>query len=216
MKKLTSSLALAILVSTGAINSAALAADSTLAVVALEKLPLKGKAPMTGYERSQFSDGWGSIGACDLRNYILRRDLTEITWRNSPACTVNTGVLHDPYTGKTINFVRGVKTSMAVQIDHVVALAAAWRTGAQNISADARYRFANDPLNLMAVDGPTNSQKSDSDAASWLPPKKSYRCAYVARQVAVKKKYKLWVVAAEKDAIKRVLATCPKQTLPKQ
>lgn len=191
------------------------APNTTTAVTAIAKLPVKGKAPMTGYERSKFSDGWGSIGSCDVRNYILKRDLTQLSWRDRPDCTVNSGVLKDPYTGKTIKFRRGVKTSMVVQIDHVVALAAAWRTGAQYISAELRYELANDPLNLLAVDGPTNSKKSDADAATWLPPKKSYRCKYVARQIAVKLKYQLWLVQSEKKAMLRVLEACPGQLLPK-
>lgn len=183
-------------------------------VAALNKLSVKGRAPKTGYDRKLFSDGWGDIGYCDTRNYILKRDLKNITWRESPNCTVATGVLKDPYTGKIINFVRGVSTSLAVQIDHVVAVSDAWQKGAQQLSGERRYAFYNDPLNLLAVDGPTNSAKGDGDAATWLPPNKAYRCAYVARQVAVKKKYALWVTSAEKAAIIRVLSACPTQKLP--
>ena len=189
-------------------------AASVSASSALADLDVKGRAPKTGYAREQFGDGWGDIGECDTRNYILRRDLTQITWRNSPRCTVATGILKDPYTAKTINFVRGVATSIEVQIDHVVALSDAWQKGAQKLSFASRVQFANDPLNLLAVDGPTNSSKSDSDAASWLPPNKAYRCTYVARQVAVKRKYQLWVTSAERDAIARVLKACPGQKLP--
>ena len=138
--------------------------------------------------------------------------MKSITYRGN--CVVDTGVLVDPYTGKTINFKYGVGTSLAVQIDHVVALSDAWQKGAQKLDSTARYNLYNDPLNLIAVDGPTNSSKSDSDAASWLPPNKAYRCAYVARQIAVKFKYKLWVTIAEKEAMKRVLSACPKQKLP--
>lgn len=72
----------------------------------------------------------------------------------------------------------------------------------------------NDPLNLLAVDAGTNRGKGDGDTATWLPPDKGYRCTYVAAQVAVKKKYGLWVTAAEKSAMKKVLATCPDQKLP--
>jgi hypothetical protein len=189
-------------------------AANPLANTALAQLAVKGRAPKTGYARENFGDGWGNIGYCDTRNYILKRDLTNITWRDSPDCTVATGVLKDPYTGKVIHFVRGVGSSLAVQIDHVVALSDAWQKGAQKLSFQSRQNFANDPLNLLAVDGPTNGQKSDSDAASWLPPSKSYRCPYVARQVAVKRKYHLWVTAAEKEAIAIVLKACPGQKLP--
>ncbi len=101
-----------------------------------------------------------------------------------------------------------------MQIDHVVALSDAWQTGAQQLTASQRLALANDPLNLLAVDGAANQQKEDSDAASWLPPRKTFRCAYVSRQVAVKVRYRLWVTAAEKAAIARVLSSCPGQPLP--
>ncbi len=185
-----------------------------LASVTLNTLLVKGRAPKTGYDREKFSDGWGQLGSCDLRNYILKRDLTREVMKPGYTCVVASGQLKDPYTAKTINFVRGVATSSAVQIDHVVAVSDAWQKGAQRLSASKRFAFYNDPLNLMAVDGPTNARKGDSDAASWLPPNKSYRCAYVARQIAVKKKYSLWVTAAEKSQMRTVLTTCPSQRLP--
>jgi hypothetical protein len=209
--------ALALALFTSASESAPLpaeAASQPLASTVLGKLAVKGRAPKTGYSRDLFSDGWGSKFGCDTRNFVLKRDLTSITWRAGESCLVATGTLIDPYTGKTIKFVRGVKTSLAVQIDHVVAVSDAWQKGAQQLSSDSRYAFYNDPLNLLAVDGPTNSAKGDGDAATWLPPNKSFRCAYVARQVAVKAKYKLWVTAAEKAAILGVLVKCPKQPVP--
>jgi hypothetical protein len=104
--------------------------------------------------------------------------------------------------------------SSKVQIDHVVALSDAWQKGAQQLTSEQRYQLANDPLELLAVDGQANTQKSDGDAATWLPPNKPYRCAYVARQVAVKQKYQLWITAAEHDAMQRVLSSCPSQLLP--
>jgi hypothetical protein len=149
-----------------------------------------------------------------LRNLILQRDLEkdELNYTN---CQVHSGILtEDPYTGETITFVRGAQTSSDIQIDHVVALSDAWQKGAQNISYEERIKLANDPLNLLAVDGPTNIEKGDKDAASWLPPNKSYRCMYVARQIAVKVKYKLWVTRAEHSAMKRILNNCPDQLLP--
>jgi hypothetical protein len=191
-----------------------------LASTALASLKVKGRAPKTGYARSMFSDGWADIAVCsaggviDTRNFILMRDLKNKTYKYASGCVVQSGVLHDPYTGSTINFYRGVSTSLAVQIDHVVPLSDAWQKGAQQISADARFSLYNDPNNLIAVDGPTNGSKSDSDAASWLPPNKGFRCQYVARQIFVKAKYHLWVTSAEHDAMARVLASCPKQTLP--
>jgi hypothetical protein len=147
---------------------------------------------------------------------VLRRDLRRIALRaGTHGCIVLRGVLLDPYTGTTIAFVRGVGTSGRVQIDHVVALADAWQKGAQRWTADRRLAFANDPLNLLAVSGKANQQKGAGDSATWLPPRRSYRCAYVARQVAVKTRYGVWVTAAERSAMLRVLASCPAQPLPR-
>jgi hypothetical protein len=178
-------------------------------------LRVKGRAPMTGYSRDQFGPAWADVdgNGCDTRNDILARDLTGEDTGND-ACTVLTGTLVDPYSGRVIHFHRGMGTSSRVQIDHVVALGDAWQTGAQQWTATRRAQFANDPLNLLAVDGPLNESKGDADAASWLPPNKSYRCHYVARQVAVKARYGLWVTSAEHDAIARILATCPAERLP--
>lgn len=182
------------------------------AASALAQLAVKGRAPKTGYARTQFGDGWASQAGCDTRNIILHRDLVNVATNSK--CQVVGGTLNDPYTGKIIPFSRGETSSAAVQIDHVVALSNAWQTGAGLLTPQVRQQLANDPLELLAVDGSANQQKSDGDAATWLPSNKAFRCQYVARQVAVKTKYHLWVTAAEKDAITRVLTTCPRQALP--
>jgi len=187
---------------------------TTSASEALNRLIIKGRAPKTGYTRAQFSDGWQDLGNCDVRNYILARDMEGEVLASATDCTVLSGALQDPYTGKTIVFSRGAGSSSKVQIDHVVALSNAWQTGAQQLPKDRRFQLANDPLNLLAVDGQANNQKSDGDAATWLPPNKAYRCRYVARQVAVKQKYNLWVTQSEHNAIAKVLAGCPDQVLP--
>jgi hypothetical protein len=185
------------------------------AAKALTALPIKGRAPKTGYEREKFSDGWASTSTCDVRNEILQRDLESETL-GPDECTVLTGTLYDPYTSKVIQFTRGATTSSKVQIDHVVAVSDAWQKGAQTLSYEERHAFYNDPLNLLAVDGPANQGKSDGDAATWLPSNKAFRCEYVARQVAVKKKYNLWVTRSEYEAINRTLQACPSQKLPTQ
>ena len=185
------------------------------ALALLATLPVKGKAPKTGYARvKDFGAAWMDVdrNGCDTRDDVLRRDLTAVT---GTRCTVRTGVLHDPYTRKIIDFRRGRSTSTAVQIDHVVALSEAWQTGAQQLSQAQRERLANDPINLIAVDGPTNEAKGDGDAATWLPPNKAFRCTYVAHQVAVKAAYHLWVTSAERSAIQRVLAACPDAPAPR-
>lgn len=197
-------------------NIAAPANDSPAAKV-LQELPIKGRAPKTGYSRSQFGNGWAIVNSCDMRNRILARDLKNVTYvptMEPVVCKVASGSLDDPYTGKTIQFIRGEDTSDDVQIEHVVALSDAWQKGAQQLPMDQRISFANDPQNLLAIDGPTNQDKSDSDAASWLPPNKAYRCEYVARQIAIKKKYSLWVTRGEYDAMRNVLNGCPDQKLP--
>ncbi len=181
------------------------------AVEVLATLPIKGRAPKTGYSREEFGQAWADVdkNGCDTRNDILDRDLADTTFKpESRECVVLTGMLADPYTATAINFVRGSTTSSAVQIDHVVALNDAWQKGAQQLSVEQRTALANDPLNLLAVDGPSNQQKGASDAATWLPPNKSFRCQYVARQVSVKATYSLWITQGEHDAMGTVLADC--------
>ena len=193
-------------------------ASEVTASSVLLTLPVKGRAPKTGYTRAQFGQAWADVdrNGCDTRNDMLKRDLTEIVYKvKTRNCVVATGILLDRYSGETINFVRGNVTSMEVQIDHVIALSNAWQTGAFKLTVLQRTALANDPMNLFAVKGRLNLQKSDGDAATWLPPLKSFRCAYVAQQIAVKAKYSLWVTAPEKEAMVRILAACPKQLLPK-
>ena len=183
------------------------------AAAALETLDVKGRAANDNYERTAFGQAWMDVdrNGCDTRNDILRRDLTGAQFAEGSRCRVAGGELHEPYTGAVVRFTRGAESSKAVQIDHVVALGDAWQKGAQQLTPQQRQSLANDPLNLVAADGPANQEKSASDAASWLPKNKAFRCHYVARQISVKAAYRLWVTQAEKDAMKRVLATCPDQ-----
>lgn len=184
---------------------------------ALASLAIKGRAAKTGYSRDLFGSGWQKVSGCDMRNTVLARDLAGVVYQQTTeptVCIVANGRLTDPYTAKNIDFVRGPDTSDDVQIDHVVALSDAWQKGAQQLSPEQRVAFANDPLELLAVDGAANQQKGDGDAATWLPPNKSYRCSYIARQIAIKKKYSLWVTRSEYDVMAAILNTCPEQTLP--
>jgi Protein of unknown function (DUF1524) len=180
------------------------------ALAAVSRLTVKGRAPKTGYRRDQFGDGWASVDGCDTRNRILARDLRAKSFRTAThRCVVLSGRLADPYTSATIVFARGGGSE--IDIDHVVALGDAWQKGAWRWPYGDRVAFANDPLNLLAVDAAANRQKGDGDTATWLPANKSFRCTYVARQVAVKLKYALSVTAAERDAMRRVLSRCPRQ-----
>jgi hypothetical protein len=186
------------------------AAGGSAAATALARLPIKGRAPRTGYSRDQFGAGWGTIDGCDTRDRILARDLTRKTLAG---CEVERGVLADPYTATAITYVRDGASE--VDIDHVVALEDAWQKGAQQWPRARREAFANDPLNLLAVDSHENRSKGDGDAATWLPPNKRFRCDYVARQIAVKRRYGAWVTKAEHDAMARVLSACPSEKLPR-
>lgn len=183
------------------------------ALTAAESLTVKGRAPKTGYSRERFGTAWADTdsNSCDTRDDILKRDLENVRF-TSGKCKVSYGVLEpDPYSGKKVTYRRGASL---VDIDHIVPLSDAWQKGAKYWDASKRIALANDPLNLIAVDSSTNRSKGDGDAATWLPPNKSYRCTYVAGQVAVKQKYQLWVTAAEKAAMEKILRTCPGQKLP--
>jgi hypothetical protein len=183
------------------------------ALTALNNLEVKGRAPKTGYARSQFPH-WSDPdrNGCDARNDTLKRDLTNVTYKvGTRDCKVIAGQLLDPFSGKVITF---STTKVVIDIDHVVALSNAWQTGAAYFDKNKRTQIANDPLNLLAVDSKLNRQKSDGDAATWLPPRKAFRCEYVARQVAVKVKYGLWVTKSEKAAMGKILSTCVGQKLP--
>lgn len=185
--------------------------DVTVALDELGGLRVRGKASMAGYSRGQFGNYRADTDrdGCDQRNDALRRDLTDVTVKpGTHGCKVLSGVLHDPYTGKTIDFRFGQATSSQIQIDHVVPEADAWVTGAQQMTATQRNAFASDLTNLLAVDGHTNESKGAGDAATWLPPNKVFRCSYVARQIAVKTRWHLWVTSAEKQAMTTVLSKC--------
>ncbi|MFL4472826.1 HNH endonuclease family protein [Paeniglutamicibacter sp. MACA_103] len=181
------------------------------AVTVLNTLPVKGKAPATGYDRNKkFGNGWKDFNGnkCDERQDTLKRDLSAVKYKDAKKCQLASGVLADAYTGTRIKW---KVNSGSVDIDHVVALKNAWVSGGQQLSQDQRQGLANDPLNLMASQASANRSKGDANAAEWLPTNKSFRCQYVATQISVKKKYALSVTAAEKNAMKRVLTSCPKQ-----
>jgi len=192
------------------------AAQQPSAVSVLNKLEVKGRAPKTGYSRAQFLH-WSDPdrNGCDARNDILKRDLKNAGFKSDTnECKVISGELIDPFSGKILSF--NLTTSASnIDIDHVVSLSNAWQTGAAYFSKEIRSNLANDPLNLLAVDAKLNRQKGDGDAATWLPPLKSYRCEYVSRQVAVKFKYSLWVTAPEKSAMMNILQKCSNQRIPK-
>jgi hypothetical protein len=186
--------------------------DAPLATDLLARLEVKGRAPKTGYKREEFYSGWPNVDGCSLRQRIIRREFgeTAVMDKDEP-CNVVSGSFVEPYTGEYKTFNSRAEIGKGIQIDHIVALSDAWQKGAQYMEKSVRYQIATDPLNLVAADASANMTKSDGDAATWLPSNKGFRCQYVARQVAVKYKYGLWVSEAERSAIARVLESCPEE-----
>lgn len=181
----------------------------------LKALPVKGKAPATGYQRNaRFGNGFKDFNRnrCDERQDTLTRDMSRVKYKDRKHCQVASGRLDDAYTGRALNW--KVKAG-SVDIDHVVALKNAWISGGQKLSQNQRQALANDPLNLMASAASANRSKGDRNAAEWLPGNKRFRCQYVATQISVKRKYALSVTSSEKSAMSRVLRTCPKQRAAK-
>jgi hypothetical protein len=179
-----------------------------------KRLAVTGWDRQADFRRSVFGEAWSDDvnvefghNGCNTRDDVLRRDLGDLVVRPG-TCFAQSGTLRDPYSGQTISFVRGPNTSGAVQIDHVVSLSDAWYKGARWWDDQRRRDFANDPRNLLAVDGKANFDKAFRDAASWLPPDAAYRCAFVARVVDVKTAYGLAVSNNEKRAITDVLTGC--------
>ncbi|MEU9593451.1 HNH endonuclease family protein [Streptomyces sp. NPDC048193] len=175
----------------------------------IESLKTKGRGPKTGYDRDEFGYAWMDTAdgvplarnGCDTRNDLLRRDGQEVRFRSGSNCVVIAMTLHDPYTGTTIEW-RKQKAS-EVQIDHVVPLSYSWQLGSSRWPESKRRQLANDPLNLIPVEGRANSAKSDSGPATWLPPSKGIRCAYAVRFAQVAVKYELAVTAPDRQAMLR-------------
>jgi hypothetical protein len=155
------------------------------------------------------NDAPGGHNGCDTRRYP-DRDLVDKTYVSIKRCpnAIATGTLHDPYTNDTIAFVRGNQTGAAVQIEHIVPLAYAWDLGARNWTDEMRVRFANDPANLLAVDGPANQDKGDQEPA-WMPPNTAFRCQYAIQFIAVLRGYGAGRCAVG-PVLREAADTCPK------
>ncbi len=164
------------------------------------------------YQRSFFGDGWADLDGdgCDTRNEILARDLDAVVYRKGTGnCVVQFGEFEEPYTGEFTEFERGAGTSELVQIDHVVALGNAWYAGAYQWDTKTRLEFANDPLNLLAVDGDANYDKAALTADQWLPYDPEFHCEFAARQVMVKARWNLTVKRKEAQTLRDILEGCP-------
>jgi hypothetical protein len=170
------------------------------------------------YRRAAFGESWtddntapGGHNGCDTRNDILDRDLVDKTFTAIKRCptAVATGTLYDPYTNDTVAFTRGNQVGASVQIDHIVPLALAWDLGARDWTDDMRRRFANDPANLLAVQGKANQDKGDAEPADWMPPNNAFWCQYAVQFAAVLRGYALPVDERSADALRGAAATCP-------
>lgn len=184
------------------------------AIAVFSKIGTEAQSGPTGYGAARFGD-WldQDYDGCDTRNDVLIRDLSDVA-ATSGSCAVTNGTLDDPYTGARIQYT-GPGAASTVTVDHVVSLEDAWGSGANQWTDRERLRFANDPLNLLAVSAAAENDKADRSADNWLPANTAYDCAYVARQIAVKAKYHLGMTSFEKGAIVGVLFSCSKQTLPR-
>lgn len=182
-------------------------ADRKAARQLIERVRTKGRGPKTGYDRDKFGYAWldsadgvpMAHNGCDTRNDLLARDGKELRYRSGSDCVVVSMTLADPYTGRTIEWRK--QSASKVQIDHVMPLSYDWQMGASGWDEAKRKQIANDPLNLIPVDGPANGAKSDSGPASWLPPAKRVRCSYAVRFAQVSLKYELPVTTADKKAM---------------
>lgn len=187
-------------------TSASPTPDGT-AVGLLATLAVADGGDVPGFSGDLFA--WNSDtdgNSCDTRDDVLRRDLTSVVLQaGTDGCVVLRGTLTSPYSGQQVDMDH---ESGTVEIDHLVPLEDAWRHGASGWSPEMRATFANDPLNLVTVLADDVSLKAGAGAAEWLPTDDGYRCEYVARQVAVKKKYELTVSADEADAMGTVLRAC--------
>ncbi len=226
----------------------ALVLDTREALAALDDLPADSPATQSwaegGSRTGWFGDAWSDVDGdgCDTRNEILARDLTDLDFSRAPGlqsqeegrgegasvcpdATVWSATLHDPYTGAEVPFERGQDTSAAVQIDHVVPLNYLYAHGAWTWDQHTRVLAANDPLNLLAVDGQANQEKGacgpatcpvgSSETGSWLTdadggwwPRREYRCEYARRFVSVSSEYGLGLPDADKDALRATLSDC--------
>ncbi len=170
------------------------------------------------YRRGAFGDAWdddnsapGGRNGCDTRDDILDRDLMDKTYVTTKRCpqAVQTGTLRDPYTNTTIPFRRGNQVGASVQIDHIVPLAFAWDMGARDWTEHLRKRFANDPANLIAVDGKANHDKGDLPPGEWMPPNRAFWCQYAVQFIAVLRGYRLALDEPSARELRDATQSCP-------
>jgi hypothetical protein len=192
--------------------------DARPALAALASLAtVPARTHRDDYDRAAFGPAWddGSDAAlagngCDTRDDMLARDLRDTTHVVTTACprAVASGEMRSPYTGDRVDFRRGRERGGTVQIDHIVPLAYAWDSGAHAWGPRLRLTFANDPANLVAVDGRSNQDKSDSPPGEWMPAHAPFRCRYAVQFVLVAATYRLAVDARSVAVLRTALGRC--------
>jgi hypothetical protein len=175
----------------------------------LDGLEVAPAGSMTGYSREKFphwSDadefGWKGLPdtSCDVRDAALIRDGKDV--RVAEGCDVISGRWRDPYAGGTYT------DPSEIDIDHVVPLANAWRSGASSWDEGLRERYANDPDVLLSAEAGENRSKGDKGPEAWKPPLRSAWCDYAIRWIAIKAEYELSVNPQESSALQQMLDSC--------
>ena len=195
--------------------------DYTTAARYADGNPIDARPHTGGYHRdSQFGQWRKKGGACPYattRDHILQRDLTAV--KVSKGCRVLSGDFQDPYTGKTMHFIKGPETSQQVQIDHIVSVHDAWASGLWKPErAGERDDYYNDPEVLQAADGPSNQDKGDGidwhavRDPVWMPENRSWHCDYMAKRAYIKHKYRLTMTPAEREQTISVIESCADRT----
>jgi hypothetical protein len=169
---------------------------------AIRKLKLAAPLSMHGYDRDLFPHWISQGGGCDTRDRVLIRDARDV--KVSPDCRITSGTWRSFYDGLTFT------DSSRVDIDHIVPLANAWRSGAKRWTRERRGRFANDLGNsqLIAVSASSNRSKGDQGPESWKPPRRAAWCLYSRWWVQVKRAWRLTVIRAERTELRKMVATC--------
>lgn len=175
--------------------------DSGAATVSLDTLKIAKHRPMTGYSRDRFPH-WRKAGPnCDVRDTVLQRDGKNV---KTDGCNVTGGEWFSVYDGLTLT------EPLKVDVDHMIPLANAWRSGADSWTNEKRGEFANDldRPQLFAVSASSNRSKGDQDPSQWKPPRQEHWCTYAQQWIAVKVHWQLTVTTAEKGALTAMLGTC--------
>ncbi|KAF1986511.1 hypothetical protein K402DRAFT_332267 [Aulographum hederae CBS 113979] len=168
----------------------------------LAGLTVAAQGSQDGYSRDLFPHWITQSGSCDTRETVLKRDGTNVV--TSSTCSATSGSWYSPYDGATWT------AASDVDIDHMVPLSNAWKSGAAAWTTAKRQTFANDLSHpqLLAVTDNVNQSKGDKGPEEWKPPLTSYYCTYASMWVSVKSTYSLTITSAEKSALTSMLNTC--------